>query len=163
MRLSIAGPTMITIAIDGPAAAGKGTLSRQIAEEYGFHHLDTGLTYRATAKALLDAGLPLTHGFGVRQQPAARTVGACTWSGAYSADLQPLFELALNVDMEEGGAVSGLSLDYAAAVYSQAAMQTLLAQYQVLLGSLLEQPDAAIATLSLLGEAERQRLLAFNP
>ncbi|SDA88734.1 (d)CMP kinase [Sinorhizobium sp. NFACC03] len=47
------------IAIDGPAAAGKGTLSRRIAEEYGFHHLDTGLTYRATAKALLDSGLPL--------------------------------------------------------------------------------------------------------
>ena len=48
-----------TIAIDGPAAAGKGTLSRRIAEVYGFHHLDTGLTYRATAKALLDRGLPL--------------------------------------------------------------------------------------------------------
>lgn len=48
-----------TIAIDGPAAAGKGTLSRRIAEIYGFHHLDTGLTYRATAKALLDAGLSL--------------------------------------------------------------------------------------------------------
>jgi cytidylate kinase len=47
------------IAIDGPAAAGKGTLSRQVAQAYGFHHLDTGLTYRATAKALLDAGLPL--------------------------------------------------------------------------------------------------------
>ena len=50
---------MPVIAIDGPAAAGKGTLSRRIAEEYGFHHLDTGLTYRACAKALLDAGLPL--------------------------------------------------------------------------------------------------------
>ncbi|WP_313603435.1 (d)CMP kinase [Rhizobium sp.] len=49
----------VVIAIDGPAAAGKGTLSRQIADTYGFHHLDTGLTYRATAKALLDAGLPL--------------------------------------------------------------------------------------------------------
>ncbi len=47
------------IAIDGPAAAGKGTLSRKIAATYGFHPLDTGLTYRATAKALLDAGLPL--------------------------------------------------------------------------------------------------------
>ncbi|MFW8643964.1 (d)CMP kinase [Rhizobium beringeri] len=47
------------VAIDGPAAAGKGTLSRRIADQYGFHHLDTGLTYRATAKALLDAGLPL--------------------------------------------------------------------------------------------------------
>ena len=50
---------MTTIAIDGPAAAGKGTLSRLIASTYGFHHLDTGLTYRAVAKALLDAGLPL--------------------------------------------------------------------------------------------------------
>ena len=49
----------VIIAIDGPAAAGKGTLSRRIAETYGFHHLDTGLTYRATAKALLDAALPL--------------------------------------------------------------------------------------------------------
>lgn len=50
---------MPVIAIDGPAAAGKGTLSRRIAEDYGFHHLDTGLTYRACAKALLDAGLSL--------------------------------------------------------------------------------------------------------
>ena len=47
------------VAIDGPAAAGKGTLARRIAEHYGFHHLDTGLTYRATAKALLERGLPL--------------------------------------------------------------------------------------------------------
>ena len=48
-----------TVAIDGPAASGKGTLARHIADEYGFHHLDTGLTYRAVAKALLDAGAPL--------------------------------------------------------------------------------------------------------
>lgn len=47
------------VAIDGPAAAGKGTLARKIAEHYGFDHLDTGLTYRATAKALLDRNLPL--------------------------------------------------------------------------------------------------------
>ena len=50
---------MTTIAIDGPAAAGKGTLSRLVANAYGFHHLDTGLTYRAVAKALIDADLPL--------------------------------------------------------------------------------------------------------
>lgn len=47
------------VALDGPAAAGKGTLARLIAQHYGFHHLDTGLTYRATAKALVDGGLPL--------------------------------------------------------------------------------------------------------
>ena len=48
-----------TIAIDGPAASGKGTLSRRLAEQFGFHHLDSGLTYRAVGHALLDAGLPL--------------------------------------------------------------------------------------------------------
>lgn len=53
--------TQIIIAIDGPAAAGKGTLSRRLAARYGLHHLDTGLTYRATAKALLDRGLPLDN------------------------------------------------------------------------------------------------------
>jgi cytidylate kinase len=47
------------IAIDGPAASGKGTMARRLAETYGFAHLDTGLTYRAVAKALLDEGLPL--------------------------------------------------------------------------------------------------------
>ena len=49
----------MVIAVDGPAAAGKGTLSRRLASHFGLRHLDTGLTYRATAKALLDAGLPL--------------------------------------------------------------------------------------------------------
>ncbi len=44
------------IAIDGPAASGKGTLGKRIAQHYGFRHLDTGLLYRAVAKALLDAG-----------------------------------------------------------------------------------------------------------
>lgn len=47
------------IAIDGPAASGKGTLARKLAAHYGLPHLDTGLLYRATARALLDEGLPL--------------------------------------------------------------------------------------------------------
>ncbi|HVX91653.1 MAG TPA: (d)CMP kinase [Xanthobacteraceae bacterium] len=44
------------IAIDGPAASGKGTLGKQLAAHYGLRHLDTGLLYRAVAKAVLDAG-----------------------------------------------------------------------------------------------------------
>jgi cytidylate kinase len=47
------------IAIDGPAASGKGTLGKKLAAHYGLRHLDTGLIYRAVAMALLDAGLPL--------------------------------------------------------------------------------------------------------
>ena len=44
------------IAIDGPAASGKGTIAKQVAAGYGLHHLDTGLIYRAVAKAVLDSG-----------------------------------------------------------------------------------------------------------
>jgi CMP/dCMP kinase len=47
------------IAIDGPAASGKGTLGKRLAAHFGLRHLDTGLIYRAVAKAVLDAGDPL--------------------------------------------------------------------------------------------------------
>jgi len=47
------------IAIDGPAASGKGTLGKRLAAHFGLRHLDTGLLYRAVAKAMLDAGHPL--------------------------------------------------------------------------------------------------------
>jgi CMP/dCMP kinase len=47
------------IAIDGPAASGKGTLARRLAEHFGFAHLDTGALYRATAFLVLEqAGDP---------------------------------------------------------------------------------------------------------
>lgn len=49
----------LVIAIDGPAASGKGTLARRLAAHFHLPHLDTGLLYRATACALLDEGLPL--------------------------------------------------------------------------------------------------------
>jgi len=54
------------IAIDGPAASGKGTLGKRLAAHYGLRHLDTGLIYRAVAKAVLDAG----------QSPASRAHAA---------------------------------------------------------------------------------------
>lgn len=44
------------IAIDGPAASGKGTIGKRLAAHYGLRHLDTGLLYRAVAKCVLDAG-----------------------------------------------------------------------------------------------------------
>jgi cytidylate kinase len=51
----------LIIAIDGPAASGKGTLGRRLAEKYGLNHLDTGLTYRAVAHRMLAHGLPLDN------------------------------------------------------------------------------------------------------
>ncbi len=44
------------IAIDGPAASGKGTLGKRLAAHYGLRHLDTGLLYRAVAQAVRGAG-----------------------------------------------------------------------------------------------------------
>lgn len=44
------------IAIDGPAASGKGTIGKRLAVHYGLRHLDTGLLYRAVAKSVLDSG-----------------------------------------------------------------------------------------------------------
>lgn len=49
----------LIIAIDGPAASGKGTLARRLADYYHLAHLDTGLTYRAVAAKMLAEGRPL--------------------------------------------------------------------------------------------------------
>jgi cytidylate kinase len=46
----------VIIAIDGPAAAGKGTLARRLAAHFGLPFLDTGLLYRATGRRVLDTG-----------------------------------------------------------------------------------------------------------
>ncbi len=48
-----------TVAIDGPAAAGKGTIARAVAARFGLGHLDTGLLYRATGRRTLDGTSPL--------------------------------------------------------------------------------------------------------
>jgi cytidylate kinase len=47
------------IAIDGPAASGKGTLAKRLAFHYGLPHLDTGLLYRAVGRQAIDRGLDL--------------------------------------------------------------------------------------------------------
>src|SRR3954449_1838234 len=49
-------PRSFVVAIDGPAASGKGTLARRLAGRFGLAHLDTGKLYRATALLVLEAG-----------------------------------------------------------------------------------------------------------
>jgi cytidylate kinase len=68
------------IAIDGPAASGKGTLGKLLAGHYRLRHLDTGLLYRAVAKALLDAGQPLDDA--PRAAAAARSLDPATFDEA---------------------------------------------------------------------------------
>lgn len=46
----------VVIAVDGPAASGKGTLARRLAAELGYAYLDTGLLYRAVGLSLIRAG-----------------------------------------------------------------------------------------------------------
>jgi cytidylate kinase len=48
-----------TVAIDGPAASGKGTISRRVAAHFGFAHLDTGLLYRAVGRKVLEGAEPV--------------------------------------------------------------------------------------------------------
>ncbi|MBO1075137.1 (d)CMP kinase [Roseomonas marmotae] len=66
------------IAVDGPAAAGKGTLARRLAAYLGLSYLDTGLLYRATGRRVLDAGAD-------PRDPAAAEAAA---RGLDHADLQ---------------------------------------------------------------------------
>jgi len=49
----------ITVAIDGPAASGKGTISKAVAAHFGFAHLDTGLLYRAVGLKVLNGTEPV--------------------------------------------------------------------------------------------------------
>ena len=67
----------VVIAVDGPAAAGKGTLGRKLAAHYGLAYLDTGSLYRAVASRLLRAGSELT-------EPAATAAAR----GLEAADLE---------------------------------------------------------------------------
>ena len=60
---------IFTVAIDGPAAAGKGTLSRAVAAHFGFAHLDTGLLYRAVAAM---GGDPVAAAHAVSPEDLAR-------------------------------------------------------------------------------------------
>lgn len=58
-----------TVAIDGPAAAGKGTISRAVAAEFGFAHLDTGSLYRAVG---VKGGDPVAAALGLSPDDLAR-------------------------------------------------------------------------------------------
>jgi cytidylate kinase len=61
-----------TIAIDGPAAAGKGTISKAIAAQFGFAHLDTGLLYRAVGARVLAGVDPIEAAKTLQQQDLDR-------------------------------------------------------------------------------------------
>lgn len=59
------------IAVDGPAASGKGTIARALGRHFGVPHLDTGALYRAVALSAIRAGLDLSDGVAVGAKAAA--------------------------------------------------------------------------------------------
>ncbi|WP_282025380.1 (d)CMP kinase [Limimaricola cinnabarinus] len=68
---------IFTVAIDGPAAAGKGTVGRAVAAHFGFAHLDTGLLYRAVGALVLKGAEPVAAARGLvpeaLEQPGLRS------------------------------------------------------------------------------------------
>jgi len=107
------------IAVDGPAASGKGTLAAGLAVHFGLPHLDTGLLYRAVGKAVQgDEGAP---DFAVRAIEAARTldtsrldretllsqeIGSLASKVAVIAEVrEALFEAQRSFALQPGGAV----------------------------------------------------------
>ncbi len=107
------------IAIDGPAASGKGTLARRLAEHYGLPHLDTGLLYRATAASLLnadrdlrdvDAAVAAARGLSLKEFDEARRRGRGMGEAASIVAALPevraaLIEAQRNFARRAGGAV----------------------------------------------------------
>jgi len=107
------------IAIDGPAASGKGTLARRLAAHYGLPHLDTGLLYRATAASLLhadkdlrdiDAAVAAARGLALTEFDEAQLRGARMGEAASIVAAIPQVRAALvlwqrNFAARPGGAV----------------------------------------------------------
>jgi cytidylate kinase len=77
--MSAAIPALV-IAVDGPAASGKGTLARRLSAHYGLPYLDTGLLYRMVARAMLDAG------HDIRDAAAAGEIVSRFDQGAFDED-----------------------------------------------------------------------------
>lgn len=101
-----------TIAIDGPAAAGKGTVSKAVAAHFGFAHLDTGLLYRAVAAKVLAGDDPVAVARGLDpvdlENDALRTpqVAQAASEIAVNADVRnALVDFQRSFARRDGGAV----------------------------------------------------------
>ncbi len=101
-----------TIAIDGPAAAGKGTIGRALAARYGFAYLDTGLLYRAVARQVLTGADPTAAASGLTPADLERgdlrspsVAQAASRVAAMPGVRAALKEFQRNFARREGGAV----------------------------------------------------------
>jgi len=107
------------IAIDGTTSSGKGTLAKRLAKHYGLPHLDTGLLYRAVAKAAMNAGVDLKDegacarlaagveldAFDELELRSSGVGAAASVVASLPAVRRALFELQRNFAQREGGAL----------------------------------------------------------
>jgi len=109
------------IAIDGPAASGKGTLAKRLAAHFGLPHLDTGLLYRAVARSLIDRAIPLSDveeavraaqslDPGALDDPRLRGAAMGEAASIVSA-FQPVRDALLDVQRDFAGQATGAVLD----------------------------------------------------
>lgn len=115
----------VVIALDGPAASGKGTLGRRLAEHFGYAYFDTGLLYRAVALRLLRAELSpddtgaasrMAEKVGVDEldDPALRdekTANMAAIVAAQPAIRSALLEIQLNFIAHPPGGARGVVMD----------------------------------------------------
>jgi cytidylate kinase len=106
---------MTVIAVDGPAASGKGTLARRLAARYGLRHLDTGLLYRAVGWQAERRGLdPLAAAAGLRladlDEPALRG-DAAAQAASRVAVVPAVRQALLKLQRDFGAAPPGAVLD----------------------------------------------------
>ena len=81
------------VAIDGPAAAGKGTLARALAAHFGFQYLDTGLLYRAVGAKVADGHEPLTAAQNLAVEDLARSDLRSVEAGQHASKVAALPEV----------------------------------------------------------------------
>ncbi len=81
------------VAIDGPAAAGKGTLARALAAHFGFQYLDTGLLYRAVGAKVADGQEPLTAAQSLTVDDLARSDLRSVEAGQHASKVAALPEV----------------------------------------------------------------------
>ncbi|WP_432255643.1 (d)CMP kinase [Limimaricola sp. AA108-03] len=103
---------IFTVAIDGPAAAGKGTVGRAVAAHFGFAHLDTGLLYRAVGALVLKGAEPVAAARGLvpeaLEQPGLRSpevAQAASEVAAIGEVRAALLDFQRGFARREGGAV----------------------------------------------------------
>ena len=156
------------IAIDGPAASGKGTLGKRLAHHYGYRHLDTGVIYRAVAYAMMAQGADLND--------EALAVAVAVWRRAGVLDVLALGrDAAINLGIDHRREVMRVLVMVSILVAVSTALVGPVTFFGLLVANLayllvdthrhrLILPVAALVAVLVLmgGQLVLERLLGFN-